>query len=163
MKTALSWFGSQPSLAACVGMLAGAALDAGHAGFLLLADLCASAGAISFVETLRLHWICLPNMHAGLMLGAMISPCCIALSIRNTAALIFQFFWALACATWMLLTMNLGSYLWVRAGLPATEVNTIAVMLFAMVAGMQAWRWIAQLPRVVSPGLRPRLNAPMRT
>lgn len=151
-----------PALLSCLGMVAGAMIDASQAGFVLLASLCASAGAVSFVDTIRLHWLCLPYMHLGMLLGAVLAPCCRAMSARGLAQAPVQLMVGLACVLWMLLASNLGSYLWLYAGWAPTEINTMVVMFAAMLVGMQIWSWMGRLPPLLATGLWHRSSPPLR-
>lgn len=188
-----------------LGMLVGASIDAGHAGFQLLVNLCANAGALSFIDIMRLHWLCLPYMHVGMMAGGL------AGAILSAPALTFLNATAhqrkigtttgkmqkiapetaqetayettqkaaqqtvpravpgtvpgtgkkfgpaagrcgtgLASTLLMLLGMNLGGYLWLRAGLRLSDTAEAAAMSLAMLAGMatamQTWTWANRMP-----------------
>ncbi|WP_397474088.1 hypothetical protein [Pusillimonas sp.] len=138
---------AHPGRLSCVGMLIGALIDAGQGGFVLMANLCAGAGTISLVDTVRLHWLCLPFMHAGMILGGIMGACFSMASQSALGAASKRLLPGLACSLWMLLGMNLGSYLWLHTGMRPTDAATTAIMLLGMAAGMQAWAWLNRFAR----------------
>ena len=113
-------------LASCIGMLAGAAIDASQGGFVLLAGLCAGSTTMGLADLVRLHWLCLPFMHAGMVAGGMIGA---ALTPRQIVS-------GLAGTALMLVGMTMGSYVWLKTGLVVSEIADASLMLIAMFAGM---------------------------
>lgn len=135
---------AHPGRLSCIGMLIGALIDAGQGGFVLMANLCASAGTLSFFDTLRLHWLCLPYMHVGMTLGGLTGAYFSTSSQCTLRATTKRLLPGLACTLWMILGMNLGSYLWLQTGLRSAEAGTIAIMLLGMAASMQVWVWLSR-------------------
>lgn|SRR5690554_1019035 len=117
-------------LLACLGMLGGMAVDASQGGISLLTSLCAGSDTLSLGQITRLHWICLPFMHLGTLAGSL-AP---ALVTRRPSNLLS----GLACAAWMVMGMNLGSYLLPHAVLAAEGIYNTTALLAGMMGGMGA-------------------------
>lgn len=127
-------------LASCLGMLVGAAIDAGHGGFVLLAGLCANTGSMSFADVVRLHVLCLPFMHAGMVMGGVLGAAFRALRIRQSSITLVAKQAAVGTARTlsMILSMSLGGYLWLGTGITLPEPADATMMLLAMMGGMTA-------------------------
>lgn len=140
-----------------LGMLAGMAADAGQGGFILLADLCAGPRPPSFLDLLRLHWLCLPFMHAGMVVAGLLAAALAPGRAPGAAEAARRVLAGLSSSAWMILGMNLGGHLLLRSWFPLEDTGGGAPMAAAMTAGMAAamLAW-ARLSRLCGPRPAPR-------
>lgn len=117
---------------------------------MLLAGLCTSAAALGFDDVVRLHWLCLPFMHVGMVLGSLLAAFFAAERIHGMKSVMRELIPGVACTLVMILGMNLGSYVWLHTEFASQETTGMIFMLAAMMTGMIAtmhvWFWLNQLP-----------------
>lgn len=121
----------------CLGMLVGLAVDASQGGVNLLVSLCTTSSAGPSLEQItRLHWLCLPFMHVGTLVGGLTAMFFTAQQRHRGKNVARKLLLGLTCSVWMILGMNLGSYLLLQSGFGSNEANNITLMLAAMMGGM---------------------------
>ena len=118
------------------GMLLGLLYDLGQAGPARLDSLCAQSAPLGFVDSLVLHAVFLPGMHAGMLAGGLLAiPGLRMLRAhcgRYLCSLLFQ---NLMCSGWMLVGMTTGALLLSRWQ-AESGVSSLPGMLGSMFVGM---------------------------
>ena len=118
------------------GMLLGLLYDVANAGPARLDSLCAQSAPLGFVDSLALHAIFLPGMHAGMLAGGLLAIPSLRLLRshcgRYLCSLLFQ---NLMCSAWMLVGMTLGA-LWLSRWQAESGVSSLPGMLGSMFVGM---------------------------
>lgn len=116
------------------GMLLGLLYDGLHAGPAGLESLCLPSGAPGFWDSLALHLVFLPGMHAGMLAGGLLAiPGLRLLHPRCGRTLCSLFAQNLLCSGWMLAGMTAGA-LWLSRS-QFTD-STLSGMLGGMFVGM---------------------------
>lgn len=144
-----------------LGMLVGMAADARQGGFALLLSLCTGLNPPGFIGMMRLHWLCLPYMHIGMTAACLLAAALPPSRTPGTTNAGRDLLIGLASSAWMILGMNLGSYLLLRSGFPIEQTGSTMSMPAAMLAGMAAamltWTRLG-----CYPGRRPAPPRPKR-
>jgi hypothetical protein len=118
------------------GMLGGLLIDVSNAGPERLSSLCAQTASLGLMDSLALHMMFLPWMHAGMLAGGllaipglrMLRPQC----GRYLCSMLTQ---NLICSAWMLLGMTLGA-LWLSRWTASLGGLALPSMLGGMFMGM---------------------------
>jgi hypothetical protein len=125
----------QASLLLCtLGMSIGLAIDARDGHLAMLDALCRS-GAINPLYWIQLHWQQLPAMHAGMLIGSLLTP---ALTLGRSATTRHSVLRRLVCCALMLTGMAAGTaaHGMLGGGLLGNSALSLSTMIPLMIVGM---------------------------
>lgn len=118
------------------GMLLGLLYDSSNLGLAQLNDLCGQAAALGFWDSLVLHFVFLPGMHIGMLVGGLLAIPSLRLVRSQCGSYLCSLLAQnLLCSAWMLVGMTAGAIWFSRLTLTADE-NALMGMLGGMFMGM---------------------------
>jgi len=118
------------------GMLLGLLYDSSNLGLAQLNDLCSQSAALGFWDSFVLHFVFLPGMHIGMLVGGLLAIPSLRLVRSHCGSYLCSLLAQnLLCSAWMLVGMTVGAIWFSRLTLTADD-NALMGMLGGMFMGM---------------------------